>query len=204
MIATLARGFPWTAFCSDRARVLEDAMSNFLHKLRPNLLSGLLAAGALGALALGSAPLQATPLVAPSAGIAVSGNAVSGENLIEQVQYRDRRAYRSGRDYRRGHHRDRLVGRHYGPRPVYRHHRYDPGAAAVAGIFGLATGAIIAGALAPAPLYPVAPHRVLPHRVVPHYSRSDLAYCSRKYRSFDPVSFTYLGYDGRRHYCRIP
>lgn len=26
--------------------------------------------------------------------------------------------------------------------------------------------------------------------------------CSRRYRSFDPKTGTYLGYDGRRHYCR--
>jgi len=28
------------------------------------------------------------------------------------------------------------------------------------------------------------------------------AYCSRRYRSFDPASGTYMGYDGYRHYCR--
>lgn len=29
-----------------------------------------------------------------------------------------------------------------------------------------------------------------------------IAYCARKYRSFDPYTGTYLGYDGLRHYCR--
>jgi hypothetical protein len=29
----------------------------------------------------------------------------------------------------------------------------------------------------------------------------DDAYCSLKYRSYDPESGTYLGYDGRRHPC---
>jgi len=28
------------------------------------------------------------------------------------------------------------------------------------------------------------------------------AYCRNKYRSFDPASGTFLGYDGRRHFCR--
>ncbi|MGZ5876635.1 MAG: BA14K family protein [Bradyrhizobium sp.] len=28
------------------------------------------------------------------------------------------------------------------------------------------------------------------------------AYCLSRYRSFDPISGTYRGYDGRRHYCR--
>jgi hypothetical protein len=29
------------------------------------------------------------------------------------------------------------------------------------------------------------------------------ASCSRRYRSFDPASGTYLGYDGVRHYCTL-
>jgi hypothetical protein len=29
-----------------------------------------------------------------------------------------------------------------------------------------------------------------------------IAYCARKYASFDPYSGTYLGADGLRHYCR--
>jgi hypothetical protein len=192
---------------------LEDAMSNFLSNFlrdaRPGLLSGLLGAGALGALAIGGAPAQASPLAGPlNTPLAAATTVAPGNDSLVQVQYRDRRGYR---DHRRGYRGDRFVGRHYGGRPIYRDHRYDPGAAVAAGIIGLATGAIIAGALAPQPVYPVAPHRVapyshrvVPHRVAPHYTRSDLDYCSRKYRSFDPVSFTYLGYDGRRHYCRIP
>lgn len=28
------------------------------------------------------------------------------------------------------------------------------------------------------------------------------AYCASKYRSFDPATGTFMGYDGRRHYCR--
>ena len=29
----------------------------------------------------------------------------------------------------------------------------------------------------------------------------DIAYCARRYRSYDPVSQTYMGYDGLRHPC---
>ncbi len=29
-----------------------------------------------------------------------------------------------------------------------------------------------------------------------------IAYCARRYRSFDPYTGTYLGRDGLRHYCR--
>lgn len=40
--------------------------------------------------------------------------------------------------------------------------------------------------------------------VAPGYGpRSDwMAYCFSRYRSFDPVTGTYMGYDGRRHLCR--
>lgn len=36
----------------------------------------------------------------------------------------------------------------------------------------------------------------------PPFSDGWLAYCSRRYRSFDPRTGTFLGYDGNRHYCR--
>ncbi|MGE0044854.1 MAG: BA14K family protein [Hyphomonadaceae bacterium] len=29
-----------------------------------------------------------------------------------------------------------------------------------------------------------------------------IAYCARRYRSFDPYTGTFLGIDGLRHYCR--
>ena len=29
----------------------------------------------------------------------------------------------------------------------------------------------------------------------------DVAYCKRRFRSYDPESQTYLGFDGRRHFC---
>lgn len=29
-----------------------------------------------------------------------------------------------------------------------------------------------------------------------------LSYCSARYRSFDPATSTYMGFDGVRHYCR--
>lgn len=32
-------------------------------------------------------------------------------------------------------------------------------------------------------------------------SDSDVAYCSQRYKSYDPASGTYLGYDGQRHPC---
>jgi hypothetical protein len=38
------------------------------------------------------------------------------------------------------------------------------------------------------------------YAAAPRYS-SDDAYCSRRFKSYDPSSGTYLGYDGERHPC---
>jgi hypothetical protein len=32
----------------------------------------------------------------------------------------------------------------------------------------------------------------------------DASWCAQRYRSFDPATGTYLGYDGRRHICQAP
>jgi hypothetical protein len=65
-----------------------------------------------------------------------------------------------------------------------RHHDWGPalGAAII--------GGIALGALAAQPRY------------YPYYAPDDaVAYCMRRFRSYDPVSGTYLGYDGLRHPC---
>jgi hypothetical protein len=51
-------------------------------------------------------------------------------------------------------------------------------------IGGLAAGAIVGSAIASS-----------------HAQASANAYCEQKYRSYDPASGTYLGYDGERHPC---
>jgi hypothetical protein len=73
---------------------------------------------------------------------------------------------------------------HRGPRYDgwrYRRH-YGPGAAALG---GLAAGAVIGGAIANSQAR----------------ANDAIAYCSQRYRSYDPASGTYLGYDGNRHPC---
>ena len=75
--------------------------------------------------------------------------------------------------YRRWHHRHQ--GWHY------RRH-YGQGAAALG---GLAAGAIIGGAIANSQAR----------------ANDAIAYCAQRYRSYDPDSGTYLGYDGNRHPC---
>jgi hypothetical protein len=68
---------------------------------------------------------------------------------------------------------------------------------------GLMTGLIIGGLLAgphyyEEPVYPYGYYAPPGPVGAPDWE----AYCFSRYRSFDPVSGTYLGYDGRRHYCQ--
>lgn len=108
-----------------------------------------------------------------------------------------------------------------------RHYNHGGGDALAAGVAGLAVGVIAGAALAspPAPrryVYdddgyyapPPPPRRVyyrpayVYEQPVPVYrpalqpwSRSWYNYCSNRYRSFDPRSGTFIGYDGRQHFC---
>jgi len=86
--------------------------------------------------------------------------------------------------------RDALVEQVQYRRRYYRGYRrgFDPGAAMAIGIIGAVAGAMADAALAPAPYVVGDPNWV--------------AYCSSRYRSFDPASGTYLGFDGNRHYCQ--
>jgi BA14K-like protein len=94
--------------------------------------------------------------------------------------------------YRRG----GYYGRPYYGRPYYRR---GNGGAVAAGVAGLAAGALIAGAIASqAQAQPVAPPP--PGTVSPEVA----AYCARKYRSYDPVSGTFLANNGMRYVCTYP
>ncbi len=126
--------------------------------------------------ALGAAMLLGTPALAmplgPSAGAAL-GAAHEAATPLTAVQYRGRGGYRGG--YRRG----------------------GGGAGVAAGLAaGAILGGIIASQAAPAPYYYGPP----PARA---YGPGDPAidYCMRRFRSYDPYSMTYLGYDGLRHPC---
>lgn len=78
------------------------------------------------------------------------------------------------------------------------------------GAAGAAIGGIIGGIIATQPGYydypapypgPVYPAPAYP--VAPGYPVDDeaIAYCMSRYKSYDPQSMTYLGYDGLRHPC---
>jgi hypothetical protein len=113
------------------------------------------------------------------------------------AEARDRHGWNNGgwhhRDYRRRDRNDALVG----------------------GAIGLATGMIIGGAIASQPRYDdrrvyvepdyyPEPERRVYRRPVASYepwTQSWYDYCSRRYRSFNPDSGTFVGYDGREHFC---
>lgn len=82
--------------------------------------------------------------------------------------------------------------------------RWRHGGAVAAGVIG---GLIIGSMIASSPYRyrgPIyyAPGPVYPPGYYDYGYRDWLDYCFSRYRSFDPRSGTYLGYDGRRHYCR--
>jgi hypothetical protein len=150
----------------------------------------LAATAALGAFGL-NAPASAAEVKAAPVNELVSA-LENGNVKADFVQYR---RYYGGRGYYGG--GPRYVERHYyGPRRYgyYPHGYYhrDYGSAAAAGALGLATGAIIGGAIAQSQAQ-AAPTYVAPG--------GGSAYCAQRYKSYDPASGTYLGYDGVRHPC---
>jgi hypothetical protein len=83
---------------------------------------------------------------------------------------------------------------YYGRPYYYRRHR-DYNGAVAAGVAGIAAGALVAGALANSQAQAAPPPP--PATVNPQLA----AYCARKYRSFDPVTGTYLAVTGERIVC---
>lgn len=112
----------------------------------------------------------------------------------------------------------------------HRHGHDGGGEIIAAGILGLAVGAIAAGALnddepqyRPRPVYdepiyetprdpmprprPVRPYYAEPSVVtydtggLEPWSREWFDYCSDTYRSFNPDTGTYVGFDGQEHFC---
>lgn len=71
----------------------------------------------------------------------------------------------------------------------YYYHRNNGGDAVAAGILGFIGGAFLSQAARPYAYdygYP---------------SGYPAGYCATRFRTFDPASHTYMGYDGHRHYC---
>ena len=109
----------------------------------------------------------------------------------------------------------------------WRHRHHGDGDAVAAGVAGLAVGALLGAALSDPPrrryvddysvlegpvdepTYVYRRERVVvrPSYVVESsgyrpWTRSWMRYCSQRYRSFDPSTGTFVGYDGMEHFCR--
>jgi hypothetical protein len=141
--------------------------------------ASLLALGMLGASlsTVGAAPMGTLP----------GGKAVPD---LTRVYPGESYAQWRGRHY----HGPRYHGpRYYGSRHYYRDRSGD---ALAAGALGLAAGALVGGAIASQaqarPALPPPPASVDPQLA---------AYCARKFRSFDPVTGTYLAHTGERIVC---
>jgi len=146
------------------------------------------ATAALGA--FGLAPASAAEVQTAPVNELVSA-VKNGTVNSDYSQYVERRVYRS-RDPRVVERRVYRGGPRYVERRYYddrRYYRRDRGNAAAAGAIGLATGAIIGGAIAQSQA-----------QAAPVYGGNH-AYCSQRFKSYDPRSSTYLGYDGLRHPC---
>ncbi len=106
----------------------------------------------------------------------------------------------------------------------HHHHGSHGDAAVVAGIAGLAAGALLGSALSQPPppepyyeydepRYVVRRHVVVGRAPVREYGRVAYGgsiepwtrdwyeYCSDRYRSFNARTGTFMGYDGERHFC---
>lgn len=151
------------------------------------VLMAVAATAALGAFGL-SAPASAETRAAPVKDIVAALK--DGSLQTSYVQWRGGHYYDNGRPY----YGRRYYGRPYGYNRPHRYYRRDRGDALAAGALGLAAGAIIGGALAQQQAQAAAPTYVAPNQ-------SAVAYCMRRFRSYDPRSGTYLGYDGLRHPC---
>jgi BA14K-like protein len=136
------------------------------------------AVAGLGGLALSPHPVEAQTAVPNVLAQVEAGNAPTS-----YAQWRRGGYYAGPRGY--------YAPRYYAGRPYY--YRRDRGSAAAAGIAGLAAGALIGGAIASQQAQ-AAPTYVGP-------DQNAVAYCAQRYRSYDPASGTYVGYDGVRRSC---
>jgi BA14K-like protein len=144
-------------------------------------LGALAVAFGTSSLAVSTLPASAQ-LARPQSAIQLGGD----RDLATTVQFRGRGGWHGGYRGWRGGYRGGWGGRYYGP-----------------GIglgLGLATGALIGGALA-SPYYYSPYYAPAPQVYYGAPAGDAVAYCMQRFRSYDPSSGTYLGYDGQRHPC---
>jgi len=134
---------------------------------------------AVGALAVAATVAGGTVITAPAA---QAEPGYHGAQVYQAGSKNWKKSWNNNRNWNRGWN---------GPR--YYNNRNWNGNNWVGPAIGLGAGVIIGSMLA-APRY--APPAA--------YYGDRNAYCARKYRSYNPYTGTYTGYDGRQHYCRIP
>lgn len=140
------------------------------------MIKNLTLAAALVGGALMAAPASAAPISSASNAAVAAG---TGNGLVETVQY-------------------------YGPRYGYRggYYRGGRGAAVGAGIAaGVLGGALAAGALAAPRYYEPAPVYAAPAYGYDVEDVDAVAYCSRRFRSYNPETGTYIGAGGVVRAC---
>src|ERR1700734_100059 len=135
----------------------------------------------------------------------LSGVAIAAVLMLQSVPASAQRVHGVGRA-----HVGRVgqVGHGYAGRGGYAH-GYRPGDGVGVGAAALATGAIIGGAIATQNqgYYPdqnysgYSPDYAYEAPPVAYNNGGSVAYCEQTYRSYDPASGSYLGYDGFRHAC---
>jgi hypothetical protein len=110
----------------------------------------------------------------------------------------------AGRGYRHGHGHGHWRG---GPRYVQKnYYGRGGGDTLAAGLLGFGVGAIVGSALTPREVY-VAPPPPAPAPTYVGYGPAPwtpdwYTYCYSRYRSFNPRTGTFTGYDGYQHFCR--
>jgi len=65
-----------------------------------------------------------------------------------------------------------------------------------------AAAGVVDGAVNTAGAIATAPFRAMDGNRSYAMMQGDASYCAQRYRSFDPQSGTFMGYDGRRHPCQ--
>ncbi len=134
--------------------------------------------------------LSISTAVAIPAAPAFAGGDGIGYSSGKYGQGSNKNYWRYGGEWRDGRHYRRHHGRYY------RDHNNGNAAAALG--LGLALGAVAGGVIASnrAPAYSGGS--------VEPWTRDWYRYCDNKYRSFNPDTGYYRGYDGRDHFCRVP